>query len=74
MVKMPSIFSLTSMPSATTVLSTYSIFAASAMLVRTVLSEIQTSHPDHTSKNPGENLVQDWKPSWQSLFSNYYHL
>ncbi|WJZ81583.1 hypothetical protein VitviT2T_001420 [Vitis vinifera] len=51
------------MPSATTVLSTYSIFAASAMLVRTVLSEIQTSHPDHTSKNPGENLVQDWKPS-----------
>ncbi|CBI27587.3 unnamed protein product, partial [Vitis vinifera] len=31
------------MPSATTVLSTYSTFAASAMLVRTVFSEIQTT-------------------------------
>ncbi|KAJ9709788.1 hypothetical protein PVL29_001312 [Vitis rotundifolia] len=43
MVKMANIFSLTSMPSATTVLSTYSTFAASAILVRTVLSEIQTT-------------------------------
>ena len=43
MVEMPNIFSLTSMPSATTVLSTYSTFAASAMLVRTVFSEIQTT-------------------------------
>ena len=35
-------FSFTSMPSTTSVLSTYSSFAASAMLLRTVISEVQT--------------------------------
>ncbi|GMP82430.1 hypothetical protein CsSME_00036735 [Camellia sinensis var. sinensis] len=35
-------FSLSNMPSTTSVLSTYTTFAASAMLVRTVLNEVQT--------------------------------
>ncbi|KAM5568169.1 AAA-ATPase [Rosa sericea] len=35
-------FSITSMPSTTSVLSTYTAFAAAAMLIRTVISEVQT--------------------------------
>ncbi|KAH9708340.1 protein HYPER-SENSITIVITY-RELATED 4 [Citrus sinensis] len=35
-------FSLSSMPSTSSVLSTYTTFAASAMLVRTILNEVQT--------------------------------
>ena len=35
-------FSLTSMPSTTSVLSTYTSFAASAMLLRTVINEVQS--------------------------------
>ncbi|RVW35380.1 AAA-ATPase [Vitis vinifera] len=61
--QMRSIFSLTSMLSAPTVLSTYTTFAASAMLVQTMLSEIQTAITQIIPLKPGENLVQDWKPS-----------
>ena len=45
------------MPSATTILSTYTTFAASAMLVRTVLNEIQTTVAQIIPLNLQEKIV-----------------
>jgi chaperone BCS1 len=59
-------FSLTSMPSTTSVLSTYTSFAASAMLVRSMINEVKTI----TSQLMPQQLQESFLSRLAGLFGN----
>ncbi|KAH9772706.1 protein HYPER-SENSITIVITY-RELATED 4 [Citrus sinensis] len=60
-------FSLSSMPSTSSVLSTYTTFAASAMLVRTILNEVQTI----TNQFIPQKLQDILSSKLEGLFGNF---